>query len=217
MPEGWTRGWATTQTSDAGSVAQYPPLHPKSSFFCCHIVTLSHFEHNNLITYILRVWQRVITVWQQREIVVTHINPYLSASSLPPWQRDNKKWVFSIGGERENTPSTLSVRRFLRRKVVLLSVHFSTGSPSLSFGYHPRLRMVHLRRRCELFLPTISLRSSSFCASITFYRNVFTLCPRRGHPMLNRGWCPSRARENPWVSDIELSDTGGVAQHPRFR
>ena len=43
------------QTSDAGSVAQYPPLHPKSSFFCCHVVTLSHFEHNHLITYILRV------------------------------------------------------------------------------------------------------------------------------------------------------------------
>ena len=43
------------QTSDAGSVAQHPPLHPKSSFFCCHVVTLSHFEYNNLITYILRV------------------------------------------------------------------------------------------------------------------------------------------------------------------
>ena len=28
-----------------------------------------------------------------------------------------------------------------------LSVHFSTGSPSLWLGYHPRLSMVRLRRR----------------------------------------------------------------------
>ena len=37
-------------------------------------------------------------------------------------------------------------------------------------------------------------------------------CPQRGHPMLNRGWCPKgepvERRARP------ISDTGGVAQHP---
>mgnify|MGYP001684928575 CR=1 FL=1 len=57
--------------------------------------------------------------------------------------RDNKIEYF-LEGERENTPSTLSVRRFLRRKVVLLSVH---GFTLTSFGHHPRLSIVRLRRR----------------------------------------------------------------------
>ena len=42
------------QTSDAGSVAQHPLPPPKSLFFRCHIVTLSHFEHNRLIMYLLQ-------------------------------------------------------------------------------------------------------------------------------------------------------------------
>ena len=68
--------------------------------------------------------------------------------------------------------------------MVLLTVH---GFSLALLGYHPRLRMVRLRWRRELFLSTISLRPPSFCAPITFYRNVLTHCPRRGHPMLNRG------------------------------
>ena len=135
------------KTSDAGSVAQHPLPPPKSLFFRCHIVTLSHFDHNRLIMYLLQAWRRVTMVWQQRAIVVTRISSSLSASSPLPWQRDNKNRVFSIGGEREKTPSTLSVRHLRCRKFVLLSVHFSTGSP---FGHHPRLSMVRLRRRREL-------------------------------------------------------------------
>ena len=62
-----------------------------------------------------------------------------------------------LGGERKNTPSTLSVRHRRCRKVVLLSVHFSTGSPSLSFGYHPRLSMVRLRRRRQLLCTAMTM------------------------------------------------------------
>ena len=45
------------------------------------------------------------------------------------------------------TPSTLAVRRFLRRTVVLSLVHGFSLAP---LGHHPRLSMVRLRRRREL-------------------------------------------------------------------
>ena len=38
-----------------------------------------------------------------------------------------------------------------------LSVHFSTGSPSLWLGYHPRLSMVRLRRRRELLCVAVGV------------------------------------------------------------
>ena len=105
------------QTSDAGSVAQHLPPFSLSLF---SVVTSSrrHTLH--------------ITNWK-------HIC----------YECDNvttKSSIF-LEGERKNTPSTLSVRHRRCRKVVLLSVHFSTGSPSLSFGYHPRLSIVRLCRR----------------------------------------------------------------------
>ena len=50
-----TNPWiGDAQTSDAGSVAQHPLPPPKSLFFRCHIVTLSHFDHNRLIMSLLQ-------------------------------------------------------------------------------------------------------------------------------------------------------------------
>ena len=94
-----------------------------------------------------------ITVWNRlyyrRDNGVTtkknccHTHKLLSisifASSVTTWQQNR---VFSIGGEIDNTPSTLSVRRFLRRKLVLPPVHgFSLtivrASPAVTHGAPP--------------------------------------------------------------------------------
>ena len=67
---------------------------PYMLFLCCHVVTLSHFEYNYLKIYLLCAWQQC-----DNKISLSHCchalkHLYINAFP-PPWQRDNKKWVFS--------------------------------------------------------------------------------------------------------------------------
>ena len=55
---------------------------------------------------------------------------------------------------RQSYPSTLSVRRRRRRDQSSLPVH---GFPLALLGYHPRLRMVRLRRRRQLLCTAMTM------------------------------------------------------------
>ena len=141
MPKGRPRGKGMhkSPTQEASHSTHFPP--PRILFFRRHVVTLSHFEHNQLRMYTLWAWRRVTTVWQQREFVVTRISPYLSVSSLPPWQRDNKKWVFSIGGEREyslNAFSATLIRPLPPTKKIFFCIIKKFSIPLRKYNFYKR-------------------------------------------------------------------------------
>ena len=124
------------------------------------------------------------------------VNPWREKPSHPPTPAvsNNIHTCYS--------PSTLAVRRFLRRVVVLSLVHGFSLAP---LGYHPRLSMVCLRRRREILCYGRSgVRHAALlrlCVAVivcevvhrlyTICRAEFfcvrTLCPRRRHTMRNRG------------------------------
>ena len=102
-------------TNKAATKRKYTPL--QSLFFCCHIVTSSHFEYNWLKIYGLSAWQQRDNAWQQTIRCHTRNLLFISAFTLR-WQRDNKIQVFT--GRSDNRSNNF----YPLPSVVSHSIHF---------------------------------------------------------------------------------------------
>ena len=89
---------AKTTIRRVGSTRAHTP--PESLYFCCHVVTLSHFEYNHLKIYLLCAWQQCDNKNSLAHCCHAVKHLYINVFP-PPWQRDNKKTEFFLGGGEE--------------------------------------------------------------------------------------------------------------------
>ena len=115
---------AKTTIRRVGSTRAHTP--PESLYFCCHVVTLSHFEYYHLKIYLLCAWQQC-----DNKISLSHCchavkHLYINVFP-PPWQRDNKKEFFLVWENRVLSYPCFAMRDYRYRKATYLCSCLSIG------------------------------------------------------------------------------------------
>lgn len=134
---------AKTTIRRVGSTRAHTP--PESLYFCCHVVTLSHFEYNHLKIYLLCAWQQCDNKNSLAHCCHAVKCLYINAFH-PVWQRDNKKKSFSWYEKIE----------FFLIHVLQCEI-IGIGKPPICVHAYPLALQQETKQRRSLYIPVFNI------------------------------------------------------------